>query len=89
MIPAVCPVDEVRAGRRADTEGAAGQGAGAVGGRRAVRAGQTTAEIAAGLRMGRRQVEKWRRAWRDGGLDALRSRGRCRWSGSRPRSGNA
>ncbi|WP_425414264.1 hypothetical protein [Pseudonocardia asaccharolytica] len=39
--------------------------------------------------MGRRQVEKWRRAWRDGGLDALRSRGRCRWSGSRPRSGNA
>lgn len=37
--------------------------------------GEKTAEIAAGLRVGRRQVEKWRRAWREGGLDALRSRG--------------
>lgn len=37
--------------------------------------GEKTAEIAAVLRVGTRQVEKWRRAWREGGLDALRSVG--------------
>jgi transposase len=37
--------------------------------------GDRTAEIAAELRVGVRQVEKWRRAWREGGLDALRSTG--------------
>lgn len=37
--------------------------------------GDKTAEIAAGLRVGVRQVEKWRRSWREGGLDALRSAG--------------
>jgi putative transposase len=36
---------------------------------------EKTAEIAAGLRVGVRQVEKWRRTWREGGLDALRSAG--------------
>jgi transposase len=36
---------------------------------------EKTADIAAALRVGRRQVEKWRRAWREGGLDALRSAG--------------
>lgn len=37
--------------------------------------GDKTAEIAAELRVGVRQVEKWRRTWREGGLDALRSAG--------------
>jgi putative transposase len=37
--------------------------------------GEKTAEIAAALRVGVRQVEKWRRAWREGGVDALRSKG--------------
>jgi transposase len=37
--------------------------------------GEKTADIAAALRVGVRQVEKWRRAWREGGLGALRSRG--------------
>jgi transposase len=37
--------------------------------------GEKTADIASGLRVGVRQVEKWRRAWREGGLDALRSAG--------------
>ncbi|GAA1306145.1 hypothetical protein GCM10009634_68150 [Saccharothrix xinjiangensis] len=31
--------------------------------------------VAAGLRVGVRQVEKWRRSWREGGLEALRSAG--------------
>ncbi|WP_331738850.1 helix-turn-helix domain-containing protein [Embleya sp. NBC_00896] len=66
---------EVCAGWRADDERAKGPGAGAIGGWRAVRAGEKTAEIAAELRVGKRQVEKWRRAWREGGLDALRSKG--------------
>nr|WP_255271072.1 winged helix-turn-helix domain-containing protein [Actinomadura madurae] len=35
--------------------------------------------IAAELRVGLRQVEKWRRAWREGGAEALGSRGpHCR-----------
>jgi transposase len=37
--------------------------------------GRPNAEIAAELRVGLRQVEKWRRAWRQGGAEALRSRG--------------
>jgi transposase len=37
--------------------------------------GEKTADIAAVLRVGVRQVEKWRRTWREGGLDALRSQG--------------
>ncbi|WP_415365518.1 helix-turn-helix domain-containing protein [Saccharothrix sp. BKS2] len=37
--------------------------------------GERTAVVAAGLRVGVRQVEKWRRGWREGGLDALRSAG--------------
>jgi transposase len=37
--------------------------------------GEKTADIAAEFRVGVRQVEKWRRAWREGGLDALRSAG--------------
>lgn len=36
---------------------------------------EKTADIAAALRVGKRQVEKWRRTWREGGLDALRSAG--------------
>lgn len=38
-------------------------------------AGDKTADIAAELRVGVRQVEKWRSAWRHGGTEALRSRG--------------
>lgn len=36
---------------------------------------EKTAEIAAALRVGVRQVQKWRQDWRAGGVDALRSRG--------------
>ncbi|QFG20419.1 winged helix-turn-helix domain-containing protein [Actinomadura sp. WMMB 499] len=37
--------------------------------------GRPNARIAADLRVGLRQVEKWRRAWREGGAEALRSKG--------------
>ena len=37
--------------------------------------GEKTTDIAAALRVGVRQVEKWRRDWREGGLEALRSKG--------------
>jgi transposase len=37
--------------------------------------GRPNAWIAAELRVGVRQVEKWRQAWRRGGAEALRSRG--------------
>nr|WP_272499269.1 winged helix-turn-helix domain-containing protein [Actinomadura litoris] len=37
--------------------------------------GRPNAQIAADLRVGLRQVEKWRQAWRRGGADALRSKG--------------
>src|SRR5258705_11059967 len=37
--------------------------------------GEKTTEIAAGLRVGKRQVEKWRKSWREGGIEALRSTG--------------
>ncbi|MEU8347894.1 winged helix-turn-helix domain-containing protein [Spirillospora sp. NPDC048832] len=37
--------------------------------------GRPNAWIAAELRVGLRQVEKWRQAWRQGGAEALRSRG--------------
>ncbi|RSN66623.1 transposase [Actinomadura sp. WAC 06369] len=37
--------------------------------------GRPNARIAAELRVGLRQVEKWRRAWREGGAEALRSKG--------------
>ncbi|WP_075898994.1 helix-turn-helix domain-containing protein [Actinomadura sp. CNU-125] len=37
--------------------------------------GRPNARIAADLRVGLRQVEKWRRAWHEGGAGALRSKG--------------
>ncbi|WP_433466993.1 winged helix-turn-helix domain-containing protein [Spirillospora sp. CA-128828] len=37
--------------------------------------GRPNAWIAAELRVGLRQVEKWRRTWREGGVEALRSKG--------------
>lgn len=37
--------------------------------------GEKSTDIAAALRVGVRQVEKWRRDWRAGGLEALRSKG--------------
>nr|WP_308130227.1 winged helix-turn-helix domain-containing protein [Kitasatospora aureofaciens] len=37
--------------------------------------GEKTVDVAAELRVGVRQVEKWRKAWREGGAQALRSRG--------------
>jgi transposase len=37
--------------------------------------GRPNARIAAELRVGLRQVKKWRRAWREGGAEALRSKG--------------
>lgn len=37
--------------------------------------GEKTTAVAAELRVGVRQVEKWRRSWREGGLEALRSAG--------------
>lgn len=37
--------------------------------------GRPHARIAAELRVGLRQAEKWRRAWREGGAEALRSNG--------------
>ncbi|GAA4055815.1 hypothetical protein GCM10022214_03980 [Actinomadura miaoliensis] len=33
------------------------------------------ARVAVELRLGRRQMEEWRRAWRQGGVEALRSKG--------------
>ncbi|MCY0931301.1 winged helix-turn-helix domain-containing protein [Streptomyces sp. H27-H1] len=38
-------------------------------------AGEKTAVIAKDLRVSVRSVERWRRAWREGGMDALRSSG--------------
>ncbi|MEU9304743.1 winged helix-turn-helix domain-containing protein [Streptomyces sp. NPDC048269] len=38
-------------------------------------AGEKTAVIAKDLRVSVRSVERWRRAWREGGLEALRSAG--------------
>nr|WP_244320470.1 MULTISPECIES: helix-turn-helix domain-containing protein [Streptomyces] len=38
-------------------------------------AGEKTAVIAKDLRVSVRSVERWRRAWREGGMDALRSAG--------------
>uniref|UniRef100_UPI0004C73D5D helix-turn-helix domain-containing protein n=1 Tax=Streptomyces sp. NRRL F-2580 TaxID=1463841 RepID=UPI0004C73D5D len=38
-------------------------------------AGEKTAVIAKDLRVSVRSVERWRRAWREGGMEALRSRG--------------
>ncbi|WP_370270944.1 helix-turn-helix domain-containing protein [Streptomyces sp. V4I8] len=37
--------------------------------------GEKTRDIAREFRIGERQVEKWRRTWREGGAKALRSRG--------------
>jgi putative transposase len=37
--------------------------------------GESIARVAGRMRVGIRQVEKWRRAWRTGGVEALRSRG--------------
>jgi transposase len=37
--------------------------------------GDHTADIAKDLRVGKRQVEKWRSAWRTGGIEALCSKG--------------
>jgi transposase len=37
--------------------------------------GTKTVDIARQLRVGKRQVEKWRSAWRTGGVQALRSKG--------------
>lgn len=37
--------------------------------------GEKTVDVAAELRVGVRQVEKWRKAWREGGTQALRSKG--------------
>ncbi|GAA4024953.1 hypothetical protein GCM10022232_82950 [Streptomyces plumbiresistens] len=37
--------------------------------------GEKTAVIAKGLRVSGRSVERWRRAWRQGGIDALASTG--------------
>src|SRR6266567_1214296 len=37
--------------------------------------GEKTTDIARELRVGERQVEKWRRTWREGGAEALRSKG--------------
>lgn len=36
-------------------------------------AGEKTAVIAKDLRVSVRSVERWRRAWREGGMEALRS----------------
>ncbi|WP_331734849.1 helix-turn-helix domain-containing protein [Streptomyces sp. NBC_00887] len=38
-------------------------------------AGEKTAVIAIDLRVSVRSVERWRRAWREGGMEALRSAG--------------
>ncbi|MCX4625193.1 helix-turn-helix domain-containing protein [Streptomyces sp. NBC_01443] len=38
-------------------------------------AGEKTAVIAKNLRVSVRSVERWRRAWREGGMEALRSAG--------------
>ncbi|MES5823709.1 helix-turn-helix domain-containing protein [Streptomyces sp. RG80] len=37
--------------------------------------GEKTAVIAKDLRVSERSVERWRRAWREGGMDALASSG--------------
>jgi transposase len=37
--------------------------------------GDTTEDIAHDLRIGVRSVERWRRTWREGGIQALRSKG--------------
>ena len=40
-------------------------------------AGEKTAVIAKDLRVSVRSVERWRRAWREGGMNALRSAGQA------------
>ncbi|MEU7428128.1 helix-turn-helix domain-containing protein [Streptomyces sp. NPDC040750] len=50
-------------------------------------AGEKTAVIAKDLRVSLRSVERWRRAWREGGVAALRSTGPakpCGAAGPRP-----
>ncbi|MFJ3176646.1 helix-turn-helix domain-containing protein [Streptomyces roseus] len=42
--------------------------------------GQKNAEVAAAMRVSERSVERWRRAWREGG-----EAGFCRWVARRPR----
>lgn len=37
--------------------------------------GEKTPDIAREFRVGERQVEKWRRSWREGGAEVLRSKG--------------
>ncbi|MFD7654539.1 helix-turn-helix domain-containing protein [Actinosynnema sp. NPDC059797] len=67
-------MDKVCTGWRTDAPRAAGAGARLQAGERFARGEKTTA-VAAELRVGVRQVEKWRRSWREGGMDALRSAG--------------
>jgi len=43
--------------------------------------GDAIGVIAHHLRVTKGSVRRWQRAWRDGGAEALRSRGRCRRSG--------
>ena len=39
--------------------------------------GETISEVARDVRVTEGSVGRWRQAWRDGGTEALRSRGRC------------
>ena len=43
--------------------------------------GDTASQVARDLRVTEGSVRRWRRAWRDGGTGALKSRGRCRGRG--------
>ncbi|WP_369123206.1 helix-turn-helix domain-containing protein [Streptomyces triticisoli] len=43
--------------------------------------GEKTEAVAGDLRVTSRSVRRWRRMWEKGGADALRSKGRPRWSG--------
>ena len=49
--------------------------------------GESVEAVAGEFRVTVPTVRRWRRQWREGGTEALRSRGRCRSSGSRPANG--
>nr|WP_322108314.1 helix-turn-helix domain-containing protein [Streptomyces atratus] len=73
MIPAVCRRDAVSGGWGLTAERRAFREQVRLEAGRRFAAGEKTAVIAKELRVSERSVERWRRAWREGGPEALRS----------------
>ncbi|MFD0338974.1 helix-turn-helix domain-containing protein [Streptomyces sp. NPDC127117] len=77
-------VCEVCGWGRADRRGTSAPGDGAYAGSRAVRAEDQAAEAARRLRVSLKSAYQWHQRWREGGVQALASRGpsgsRCRLS---------